>query len=245
MGRVSVGNESPPRAGAMDMNMVFTIPTEFRALEHEVVEMALGVERAMFEKPEKASQHVKPLLIRGHLDSKPLGRMMVDGGANINIMPWTVFKGLGHTRLILSRLTCGFSGETTMAQGIISKELTIGSKTTSNAFFIADVKECYNVLLAHNWIHTSECMPSTLHQCLVQWVGNQVEKVIADDEACIAFADAQIDMQGGQMRCLSGRDLMEYDYVSVGKDGFVPISMKPMTSATRLADDIVGNVEKN
>jgi hypothetical protein len=72
-----------------------------------------------------------------------------------------------------------------------------------------------------------------------------VEKVIADDEACIAFADAQIDMQGGQMRCQSGWDLMEYDYVSVGKDGFVPISMKPMTSATRLADDIVGNVEKN
>jgi hypothetical protein len=132
-----------------------------------------------------------------------------------------------------------------MAQGIISKELTIGSKTTLTAFFIADVKGCYNVLLAHNWIHASECVPSTLHQCLVQWVGNQVEKVIADDEACIAFTDAHIDMQGGQMRCLSGRDLMEYDYVSVGKDGFVPISMKPMTSATRLADDIVGNVEKN
>jgi hypothetical protein len=97
MGRVSVGNENLPRAGAMDMNMVFTIPTEFRAPEHEVVEMALGIKRSMFEKPEKASQHMKPLLIRGHLDSKPLGRMMVDRGASINIMPWTVFKGLGHT----------------------------------------------------------------------------------------------------------------------------------------------------
>jgi hypothetical protein len=32
---------------------------------------------------------------------------------------------------------------------------------------------------------------------------------------------------------------MGYDYVSIGKDGFVPISVKPAINATQLAHDLV------
>jgi hypothetical protein len=41
--------------------MVFVIPTEFQAPEIKVVEMALGVERVVFEKLEKVGEHMKPL----------------------------------------------------------------------------------------------------------------------------------------------------------------------------------------
>jgi hypothetical protein len=41
------------------------------------------------------------------------------------------------------------------------------------------------------------------------------------------------------MSCLTGWDLTEYDYVSVGSDGFMPISVRPMTSVTRLTDAIM------
>jgi hypothetical protein len=41
------------------------------------------------------------------------------------------------------------------------------------------------------------------------------------------------------MKCLTGRDLTGYDYVSVDKDRFVPISVKSSISATRLALDLV------
>jgi hypothetical protein len=34
------------------------------------------------------------------------------------------------------------------------------------------------------------------------------------------------------MECLSSKDLMGYDYISVGKDGFVPISVKLAIGAT-------------
>jgi hypothetical protein len=47
----------------MKVNMVFRIPTEFRAPEEGVTELVLGVERAVFEKPEKSSEHMKPLFI--------------------------------------------------------------------------------------------------------------------------------------------------------------------------------------
>jgi hypothetical protein len=41
------------------------------------------------------------------------------------------------------------------------------------------------------------------------------------------------------MKCLIGRDLSGYDYVSIGKDGFVPIRVKLAIGATRLAHDLV------
>jgi hypothetical protein len=81
---------------SMEVNMVFTIPTEFRAPEENVAELALCAEGAVFEKPEKLGEHMKPLFIRGHLDGTPVGHMLVDGGASVNIMPLSVFKSLGH-----------------------------------------------------------------------------------------------------------------------------------------------------
>jgi hypothetical protein len=185
---------------------------------------------------------MKPLYIREHLDGALVGCMLVDGGASINILSQVMFDRLGHkdsdlkqTNLSLS----GFSGERTEARGIVSKELTVGSKTMPTTFFMVDVKGCYNVLLGCDWIHMNGCVPSTLHQCMIQWVGDQVEVMEAEDAACVATMDSQVDVQGGQMECLTGRDLTDYDYVSVGKYGFVPISVKPMMSGTQLNNDVV------
>jgi hypothetical protein len=63
--------------------------------------------------------------------------------------------------------------------------------------------------------------------------------VQADQDVCIAVTESQVDIQGRKMKCLTGRDLMGYDYVSVDKDGFVPISVKPIIGVTRLAHDLV------
>jgi hypothetical protein len=48
----------------MDVNIFFTIPTKFRAPMEDIVELALGAERAMFEKPENPGVDMKPLFIR-------------------------------------------------------------------------------------------------------------------------------------------------------------------------------------
>jgi hypothetical protein len=77
---------SPPLTG-MDINMVFTLPAEFRGADEEVAQMCLDPKEAMFEKPEVSSQHLKPLYIRGHIDGKPISRMLIDGGAVVNLMP--------------------------------------------------------------------------------------------------------------------------------------------------------------
>jgi hypothetical protein len=74
---------------------------------------------------------------------------------------------------------------------------------------------------------------------VIQWVGDEVEVVQADEDVCIAVTESQVDIQGGKMKCLTGRDLMGYDYVSVSEDGFVPISVKLAIGATQLAHDHV------
>jgi hypothetical protein len=45
---------SPPLTG-MDINMVFTLPAEFRSIEEHVTQMCLGPKEVMFEMPEESS----------------------------------------------------------------------------------------------------------------------------------------------------------------------------------------------
>jgi hypothetical protein len=61
-----------------------------------------------------------------------------------------------------------------------------------------------------------------------------MEIVVVEDLVCVAAAQAQSGGQEGGVACLFGRDLSGYDYVSVSKDGIMPISVKP-TNITRLA----------
>jgi hypothetical protein len=65
-------------------------------------------------------------------------------------LPCSVFEKLGHKEdeLMKKNMTLsGFSGEASDAKGIISKELTVGSKTTPTTFFVVNVKGRYNLLL--------------------------------------------------------------------------------------------------
>jgi hypothetical protein len=204
--------------------------------------LTLGAERVVFEKLENAGVHMKPLFIQGHLDGMPVGHMLIDGGTSINILPLSLFKKLGHvegelkcTNLSLS----GFVGDPTKVKGIICKELTIGSKTVPTVFFVVDVKGRYNMLLGRDCIHTNGCVPSTLHQCIIQWINDKVEVVQADEDVCIAVVESQVNIQEGNMKCLTSTDLMGYNYVSISKDGCVPISVKPVIGAIRLAHDLV------
>jgi hypothetical protein len=186
--------------------------------------------------------NMKPLFIHGHLDRTSVEHMLMDGGASVNILPLSPFKKLGHiegdlkhTNLSLS----SFVGDPTEAKGIICRELTVGSKTMHAAFFMVDIKGCYNVFLRQDWIHTNECVPYTLHQCVIQWVGDEVEVVQADEDVCITMTESQVNIQGGKMKCLTDRDLAGYDYVRVGKNGFVLISVKLAIDATQLVHDLV------
>jgi hypothetical protein len=164
--------------------------------------------------------------------------MLIDGGAAINLMTYSMFKKIGweDDELVKANLTLnGAVGNSMEARGVISMELTIGSKSLATAFFVIEVQGNYSIILGRDWIRANHCVPSTLHQFLIQWINNEIEVVHADVLPYIALADATANWQYRNTQCLSGKDLTGYDFVSISKDGFVSVSVQP-ASETRLRD---------
>jgi hypothetical protein len=192
----------------MDINVVFMLSVEFKGAEEEVAQMCLSPKEAVFEKPEESSQHLKLLYVRGHIDGKPISRMLIDGDTTINLMSYSVFKKLGREddELVKTSQTLngvGGGGNPMEARGVVSMELTRGSKSLATVFFIVEVEGNYSVILGRDWIHINRCVPSTLHQFLIQWIDDEIEVVHVDASAYIAQADAMVDWQHGSAQCLS------------------------------------------
>jgi hypothetical protein len=119
--------------------------------------------------------------------------MLIDGGAVVNLMPYSVLKKLGREddELLKTNLTInGVGGNSMEARGVVSMELTVGSKSLATAFFVVEVQGNYSIILGHDLIYVNHSIPSTLHQFLIQWIDDEVELVHADMSAYIALADA-------------------------------------------------------
>jgi hypothetical protein len=97
-----------------------------------------------------------------------------------------------------------FNGNPSEPEGAINVELTIGSKTLLTTFFIIDGKGSYSLLLGRDWIHANCCVPSTMHQCLIQWQGDKVELVFADNTVSIVAADAAY-WETEEIECFLGK----------------------------------------
>jgi hypothetical protein len=155
--------------------MVFVLPAEFHARGREelsVAQLDLGPRPVIFRKPPaKNYKHSKALYFKGYINGQPINKMLVDIGAAVNIMPYSVLHRLGRSArdLIKTNITLSdFNGQTSEAQGVLSVDLTVGKKTILTSFFIVNSKSTYNILLGRDWIHANYCIPSTMHQCLIQ-----------------------------------------------------------------------------
>jgi hypothetical protein len=224
--------EPSPVREDMYVNVIYLSSVDYSLVDDdEVEEMSFGPRDAMFQRLKDSKNHLKPLYIRGHFDGTPISQMLVDGGAIINLMSYSFFKKMGKSdeELIKTNMTINDAsgGDPIGAKGVASMELTMGSKTLATAFFIAEVQGNYSVILGRDWIHANYCIPSTLHQFLIQWVDDDIEFVHVDTSTCVAMADSSIWIHE-DAKCLSGLDLLDYDFLSVSKDDFVPIHVKPV-----------------
>ena len=118
-----------------------------------------------------------------------------------------------------------FGGNMSKPLGAINVELTIGSKTLLTTFFVIDGKGSYSLLLGRDWIHANCCIPSTMYQCLIQWHGDDVELVCADESMSITTADP-VFWELGDFECF---------LVSHGKDASLRSPMKANSRCKRSA----------
>ena len=90
-----------------NIQIAFLLPSEFRAPANqevysdfdeseyeEIVAKLMVTQQAIFDRPVK-HRHLKALYMKGLVDGKPMSKMLVDGGASVNLMPYTTFRKLG------------------------------------------------------------------------------------------------------------------------------------------------------
>ena len=61
----------------------------------DVARLDFGPREAVFQKSKELENHLKALYMRGHINGRPISRMLVDGRAIVNLMPYSLYKKLG------------------------------------------------------------------------------------------------------------------------------------------------------
>ena len=147
-------------SSVVPINMVFVMPKEFMApcdedcepkLEEAMAQLSLEPLPAIFEKPkDEKGQHLKALFLKGFVDGKPVTKMLVDGGAAVNIMPYVMLRKLGKSQDDLTKtdvMLNDFEVVVSPALGALCVDLTIDSKTLPTTFFVINDKGSYSLLL--------------------------------------------------------------------------------------------------
>ena len=90
-----VDYEASPECNNLEINVVHMSSDYLIIPKEDVAHLQFGPRDAMFQKPNKSEKHLKALYMRGHINGKPVTRMLVDCGAIVNLMPYSLFKKLG------------------------------------------------------------------------------------------------------------------------------------------------------
>jgi hypothetical protein len=110
--------------------------------------------------------------------------VLIDGGSSLNICPEMTAKALGikEEEYIPNPITIyGFDNHGQIAKGKIFLEIFIDYSVHSVLFHIVNVPPMYNLLLGRPWIHNTNAVPSTLHQCVKWSKGGMITTVLSED----------------------------------------------------------------
>ncbi|GAA0175803.1 hypothetical protein LIER_41979 [Lithospermum erythrorhizon] len=134
--------------------------------------------------PQEDVDHNRPLYVSAYICERRINRMLVDGGSVVNILPFQRLKllGISTDELQQSRILIqGFNQNGQRALGKVALHLTIEELEITSWFHVIDVRVTYNMLTGRPWIHSSNAVPSTLHQCL-KYYKSGLERTIKVDE---------------------------------------------------------------
>ena len=81
-----VDYEASPERTNLEINVVHLSSDYF---VEDMAHLQFGPREAVFQKPSEKDNHLKALYMRGHINRKPVTRMLVDGGAIVNLMPYS------------------------------------------------------------------------------------------------------------------------------------------------------------
>ncbi|KAE9617712.1 putative aspartic peptidase domain-containing protein [Lupinus albus] len=130
------------------------------------VNMITFFDEEMVRQPEKVP---RALLItakcRGHI----VGKILIDGGSALNVMPLSTLMAIGIKRdgiVPRQMIVHAFDSNQRSILGEITLPLEIGPVVFQVLFVVIDMDSSYTMLLGRPWIHEARAVPSTLHQAV-------------------------------------------------------------------------------
>jgi hypothetical protein len=151
-------------------------------------------QQATFERPDLGMKsHLKPLFIRAKVEGVGINKVLIDGGAAVNLMPLSMLPKIGKYDCDLSAhniVLSNYEGKTGYSMGAIQVDVAVGSIVRPTLFLIVQSKANFNLLLGREWIHGVGAVPSTLHQRLILWREDGcVENIEADQSFYMSEVD--------------------------------------------------------
>ena len=124
-----------------------------------------------FERPDEVMKsHLRPLYIKVDIAGKMVNRVLVDGGAAINLLHESMLVKFGKTVNQLMKaniVVTNFTGKTSISKGMIMPNVRIRTVDRVIPFVVVASKAGYNALLGREWIHGAGVVPLTLHKKLI------------------------------------------------------------------------------
>jgi hypothetical protein len=96
LGEDLVDYEATPEHPGMDVNVImFSIDCTIIGDDEPVIaQFNFGHKEVAFTKPKESVNHLKPLFVCDHIDGILITKMLVDGGAVMNLMPYSLHRKL-------------------------------------------------------------------------------------------------------------------------------------------------------
>src|ERR1044072_8350988 len=135
-------------------------------------------------------RHLKPIYIWAKVEDIGVNKVLIDGGAAIDLMPSMLLSKLCKSTDDLkphNMVLSDFGGKTSKALGVILLNVHVGTVQRPTLFVVVPSKANYNLLLGREWIHGVGVVPSTLHQVVSIWRADGiVENIEADQSYFVA-----------------------------------------------------------
>jgi len=132
------------------------------------------------------NNHLKLLFIQAKVNKIGINKVLVDGGAAVNLMPQLVLKRIGKTdkdlkphNLILSN----YEGKAGHSLCALQVSLMVGTMVRPTLFMVVPSKSNFNLLLGREWIHGIGDVPSSMHQRISIWRDDGIVENIEADQS--------------------------------------------------------------
>jgi len=148
-------------------------------------------QHAVFEKPDfQMRHHLKPLFIHAKVNGVGVNKVLVDGGATVNLLPQSFLKKIGIADSDLKPhnvVLSNYEGTSDHSLGVVEVDLMVGSINRATMLMVVPSKANFNMLLGKEWIHGVGEVPSTMHQRLSIWrEDGLLENIEADQSYFLA-----------------------------------------------------------